>query len=62
MKYISVDVTSETQMRWFYLSGVSVPEVEGGHEVRVVLLHTGGPLGQLSGLQAETHEYFTETN
>lgn len=43
-------------IRWFYLSSVSVPEVEGGHEVRVVLLHTGWPLSQLSGLQVKTYE------
>lgn len=40
----------------FYLSSVSVPEVEGGHEVRIVLLHTGRTLSQLSGLQVKTYE------
>lgn len=44
---------------WFdrsYLASVSVPEVEGSHEIRVVLLDAGRPLSQLSGLSGERYQ------
>lgn len=42
-----------------HLASISVPEVEGSHKIRVVLLHASGPLSQLSGLQRmDINRYF----